>query len=68
MTCVRCHKLRMNNHFKCGRCGDVFRCRAVILQPWQEEAESDDLQPPAKKRKELRDSQNHDETPPIGNY
>ena len=66
---MRCHKLRMNNHFKCGRCGDLFRCRAVILQPWQEEEESGEgLPPPAKRRKESRENQNQEEATPVGMF
>ncbi len=30
ISCISCHKIRLRNYFKCGRCGDVFKSRPLV--------------------------------------
>ena len=57
ISCIRCHKLRTSDKFKCGRCGDIYLTKAVVTsgEGGGEEAALSQLS--AWKRKEARDSQ-----------
>lgn len=30
ISCLSCHKIRLNSYFKCGRCGDVFKTQPLV--------------------------------------
>ena len=58
ISCIRCHKLRTSDKFKCGRCGDIYLTKAVVTsgEGGGEEAALSQLSA-WKRRKEARDSQ-----------
>ena len=58
ISCIRCHKLRTSDRFKCGRCGDIYLTKAVMTsgEGGGEEAALSQLSA-WKRKKEARDSQ-----------
>lgn len=58
ISCIRCHKLRTSDRFKCGRCGDIYLTKAVVTsgEGGGEEAALSQLSA-WKRKKEARDSQ-----------
>ena len=58
ISCIRCHKLRTNSRFKCGRCGEVYLTKPIVDsgKPGEEDLALSQLSA-WKRRKEARDTQ-----------